>query len=202
MANRYSQNFTLNDIFGDKRLKGKVPLVAYKEGETPKGRLSQRTSVVSVGQLAYNNAVSSARPFYKPLIAHKSGNMISISGNTETSLTDIVDVVYAKMQGIKQMLIMTANDTDMIRSAVKEAGRRKAQGGVEPKLYLRVGSMQQIEQMGNRERNKLMQDIMRNLFFGNDFPETQKKFGVDKLFTQGKSYEQRKRDWLGETGQL
>ncbi len=198
MGQRYYQNLTLSEIFSDKKLRGKLPLISYKEGTTDTGRFSQQTNVKSVSSLVYDKARASARPFYKPLNASKSGNYIVLDGKTDTPLSTIVDVVYGQMLSLKQMLIITANDTDMIRSAIKESGRVRQKGGKEPKLYLRVGSLQQIEGMSNRERNKLINDIMKNLFFGGDFPETQKKFGVDKMFSQGRSYEQRKKEWLRE----
>lgn len=203
MANTlYTQNFTLNDIFSNKKLRGKLPLISYAEGETPKGRLSQRTSVKSVGALVYENSKTSARPFYKPLNARKNGNYISIGGKTDTDLDTVVDAIFVRLLGIKQMLIMTANDTDILREAMKEAGRQKRATGQEPKLWLRVGSMQQLEQMSDRDRNKVINDIMKNVFFGSGFPETQKKFGVAELLQGGRGYDRRKREWLKEIGEL
>lgn len=197
----YNNNLTLAEIFGDKKLRGKLPLISYKETQTDRGKLSQRTRAKSVSQMVYDKAVMSARPYYKPLKSSKNGDTIIIGGITETPLTDIVDIIYTQLLGIKQLLVITANDTNIIRSALKESGQNKAKSGVDTKLYLRVGSLQQLEQMSNRDRNKVINDIMKNIYFSGNFPKTVQKFGLDKMFSNGKSFEQRQREWQREIGQ-
>ena len=50
MANRYSQNFTLTDIFNNPKLKGKLPLINYKERELEGGKISVRTNGKTVNR--------------------------------------------------------------------------------------------------------------------------------------------------------
>ena len=47
MAGRYSQIFTLKDIFNNVNLKGKLPLINYKETMLENGKISKRTNVKS-----------------------------------------------------------------------------------------------------------------------------------------------------------
>ena len=73
--------------------------------------------------------------------------------------------------------------------------------GIDSKLYLRVKSMQQIEAMSKQEIFALLQNIMENIFYGDDFPETQKKFQVDKLYVKSSlNYNQRKEQWKRKVG--
>ena len=97
MANRFSQNFTLADIFNNKKLAGKIPLINYKERVDENGKVSMRTNAKTVNRQIYDTAKKAARPFYKPLIATQSGNTLILDGNTDTDLNSVVDAVYGAL---------------------------------------------------------------------------------------------------------
>ena len=80
MASEYSQIFTLTDIFNNKKLKTKIPLINYKEKELKNGKVSRRTNVKSVNRQVFDTATSAARPFYKPIRTSRSGDIMIISG--------------------------------------------------------------------------------------------------------------------------
>ena len=80
MATRFSQIFTLKDIFNNKKLAGKIPLINYREREREDGKTMVRTSPKSVPRLVYDTSVKAARPYYKPLNPSKSGDTIIIDG--------------------------------------------------------------------------------------------------------------------------
>lgn len=114
-----------------------------------------------------------------------------------------VDAVYNAIQAKKSILIWTANNADMIRSALKEAEKNKRNFGVNSKLYLRVQSMQQIEGMTKPQIQALMSDIMENIVYGDNFPETQKKFGVENLDVKSPyNYKQRQLRWKYKVGDV
>ena len=115
MANRFSQNFTLTDIFNNKKLKDKIPLINYKEKELENGRISQRTNAKTVNRQVFDTATSAARPFYKPIKTTRSGDLMIISGELVGDHDGAVDAVFTALQSKKSILIWTANNADMIR---------------------------------------------------------------------------------------
>lgn len=203
MASEYSQIFTLTDIFNNKKLRNKIPLINYKEKELENGKISRRTYAKTVNRQVFDTATSAARPFYKPLKTARSGDTMIISGELVGSHDGAVDAVYNALLSKRSLLIWTANNADMIRSALKEAEKNKRRDGINSKLYLRVQSMQQIEGMSKPQIQALMENIMENIFYGDDFPETQKKYNIENLKVNSKyTYEQRKARWKVRVGDV
>ena len=201
MANRFSQIFTLTDIFNNPKLKDKLPLINYKEKKLENGKISRRTNAKTVNRQVFDTATSAARPFYKPLVTTRSGDTMIIGGELVGDHDGAVEAVYNALLAKKAVLVYTANNADMIRSALKEAEKNKRNNGINSKLYLRVQSMQQIEGMSKYQIQALMSDIMENIVYGDDFPQTQKKFGVDKLSVNSPyNYEQRVKIWKNKVG--
>ena len=200
MANRFSQNFTLTDIFNNKKLKDKIPLINYKEKELENGRISRRTNAKTVNRQVFDTATSAARPFYKPMITTRSGDLMIISGELVGDHDGAVDAVYNALQSKRVLFIWTANNVKMIRDALKESEKNK-NNGVATKLYLRVQSMQQIEGMTKPQIQALLQNVMENIVYGDDFPKTQKKYGVENWNLSNKfNYNQLKLRWKNRVG--
>lgn len=203
MASEYSQIFTLTDIFNNKKLKTKIPLINYREKELESGKISRRTSVKSVNRQVFDTAASAARPFYKPIKTTRSGDIMIISGEMVGEHDGAVNAVYNALRGIKSVLTWTANNVEMIKSALKEAEQNKRMSGNDCKLFLRAKSMQQIEGMSKREIQALMENIMENIVYGSNFPKTQKKFDVENLPIKSPlNYEQRKLRWKYRVGDV
>jgi hypothetical protein len=200
MANGYSQIFTLKDIFNNKKLKDKLPLVNYKEKELENGKISRRTNVKSVNRFVFDTATSAARPFYKPIKTTRSGDIMIISGEMVGDHDGAVDAVYNALQSKRVLFIWTANNVKMISYALKESEKNK-NNGVAAKLYLRVQSMQQIEGMTRPQIQALLQNIMENIVYGDDFPKTQKKYGVENWNLSNQyNYKQLKLRWKSKVG--
>lgn len=202
MANRYSQNFTLTDILTNKQLRGKMPYISYKEKETETGEVKQRTQVLTVRKQVFDNAIISAKPYYSPLVTTKSENTLILDGNLVGDHNQAVDAVYNSLKGIRAELTWTANTSNLLRYAMKEAERNKRKFGIETKLYLRPQSMQEIKGMSRPQYQALLSDIIENIFCSDDFPETQKKFEVDKLMKSGYTYKQQVENWKQKVGAL
>lgn len=207
MANQYSQIFSLTDIFNNRKLRDKIPLINYKEKVTEDGKITTRTNAKTVNRQVFDTATSAARPFYSPIFTTRNQNTMVISGNLVGDHDNAVDAVYNALQSKKSLLIWTANNADMIRSALKESEKNKRNYGINSKLYLRVQSMQQIEGMSKPQIQELMQNIMENIVYGDDFPLTQKKFNVqgtnyyrENTKNYFLSYEQRKARWKNRVG--
>lgn len=201
MAGRFTQNFSLTDIFNNKKLKNKIPLINYKEKELENGKISRRTNAKTINRLVFDISTSAARPFYKPIKTHRAGNRMEIGGNLVGDHNSAVEAVYNAIISQKQVMIYTVNNADMIRSALKEAEKNKRKYGIDTKLKLRAQSMQEIEGMSKRQIQALLSDIMENIVYGDNFPETQKKYGVENLPVKSPyNYKQRQQIWRNKVG--
>lgn len=199
MANGYSQNFTLTDIFNNPKLKGKIPLVNYAEKLGKDDKIHKTTKMQTITALVYETAKNGARPFYKPLKAVRSGNIISVGGKLNTDINTAYNGVYRALVNNKQMFSFTVNNASIIRTALKEAQAVKTQTGQEPKLWLKYNTMYEIETLDKSDTQKLINDIMRNIFYNGDYAITQKKYGVESFFA---NYERNKREWQNKVGDL
>ena len=198
----YSQNFTLKDIFNNPNLKNKLPLINYKETQKENGKISVRTNAKTVNRQVFDTATSAARPYYKPIQTIRSGDLMIIQGNLVGDHDAAVDAVYNSLLGIKQVLTYTANNADMIRDALKESEKNAREYGINCKLYLKAQSMQEIEGMNKKQIQELLHNIMENIIYGDNFPKTQKKWGVDQMrVSGGYNYEQRKMQWQQKVGE-
>lgn len=199
----FTKTFTLKDIFNNKKLQGKLPLINYKEKETETGKISVRTSPKTVRKQVFDTATTTAKAYYKPLLATRAENTLTISGTLTGDYDEAVESIYKALQGIRSLLIWTANNGDIIRDALKESEKNKRLYGIDSKLLLRVQSMAQIEGMSRPQLQALMADIMENIVYGDDFPQTQKKWGVQSMPTNSPfDYNERKRRWQIKVGKL
>lgn len=200
---RFFENFTLADIFNNKKLKGKLPLINYAETTDDDGKVHRRTNAKSVNRLVFDTATSAARPFYEGIKSTRSGNLLSLSGklrDDKTGQDDAVEAVYNALLAIKPVILWTANNADMIRDALKESEKSKYRSAVTPRLLLRAVSMQQIEGMSKQQTQALMTDIMENVVFGDDYAETQKKWKVASWMFNGLTYEEARAKWRKKVG--
>ena len=198
MAGGYSRHFTLADIFNNKKLADKLPLVNYKERTTGDLKTSRTTSMKTLSAFVYEKSVIAATPFYEPLKAQKSGDIIVLGGNLVGDRNEAVEAVYGALVASKFLMEFTVNNMEMIRSALKEGERTKPA----PKLYLKYNSMAQIEGLDKKGLKTLMQDIMENLYYSDDYGKTQEKFGVRNRVINLFSYERNKERWARKVGVL
>lgn len=201
MAVTYSRNFSLLDIFNNKNLKGKLPLINYREKELDNGKISVRTYGKTVNAQVFEISKKAARPYYSAFFVAQDGNRQFINGEMTGDQDACIDAVYQALMNTRTNLLWTANNADMIRDALKESEKNKREYGINSKLYLRATSMQQIEGMSRPQLQALMTDIMDNIIYGDDFPKTQKKWQVQEMKVNSPlSYEQRKLRWKYKIG--
>lgn len=192
----YKQVLTLTDIFNDKKLAGKLPLINYKESVGADGKEHRTTKVQSIVALVFGVSKAAAKPFYHPMTATRHGNGIDISGKLVGDFDAAADAVYNQLVASKGMMSITVNNIDMVRTALKEGQKQKRENGAEPKLWLRAGSLEEIENMSSRQIHALMDNIMENIYYGDDFQKTAKKYGVDQIPIKSPyTYEERKAQW-------
>lgn len=200
--NRYSKNFTLKDIFNNPLLKNKIPLINYKETEKD-GKVSVRTSPKSIPSLVYSVAQTAARPYYKPLVATKTADTIVIGGTLDGDYDTAYNAIYGAINAQKEIMSMTANNVDMIRHALKESEKNKRRYGTDSRLYLRAQSMEEIQGMSTQQLLALMTNIMENIVYGDNFPETKAKYQVEQMPTNSPfTFLERTMQWKRRVGDL
>ena len=70
-------------------------------------------------------------------------------------------------------------------------------------MYLKVQSIQQIQGMSKPQLKGLMENILENIFYGDDFPQTQKAFNLENFAVNSPfNYNQRKMRWKNKVGDV
>lgn len=198
--NRYNENFTLKDIFNNKELGDHLPIVNYREVEREDGKISRRTSMKTVKRQIFDTTIKVARYYYKPLQVTKSEDMLVIDGNLVGDYDTCYNDIYDNLVGFRPFLMFTANNGDIIRSALKESEKNARKYGINAKLYLKAQSIMEIKGMSLRKLRGFMDDVMGNILFGDNFPETQKKYKVIEQNYGQKSYEEMRKEWRRKVG--
>lgn len=201
--NRYSANFTLADIFSNKELANHLPFVDYKEYNvvTREGSdVSVKTQMKTVKRQIFDTSIRMARFHYKPLHITKSGDTIIFDGNLITSIDACASDIYDNLVGFRPFLMFSANNGDIIRTALKENLKNARRYGIDCKLFLRAQSIMEIKGMSIGKLKSFMDDVMSNILFGDDFPETQRKYQVKKLDYGKMSYEEMRKAWREKVG--
>lgn len=198
--NRYTDNFTLKDIFNNKELGDHLPIVNYREKEREDGKISVRTQMKTVRRQIFDMSTQIARHYYSPLEAIKSEDTLVIDGNLVGDYDTCVNDIYDNLVGFRPFLMFTANNGDIIRSALKESEKNARKYGINSKLFLRAQSMMEIKGMSLKQLRAFMDDVMSNILFGDNFPETQKKYKVFEQDYGKKSYNERRDEWRRKVG--
>lgn len=198
----YSRQFTLSDIFSNKELRAKLPYIQYKETEKEDGKISVRTKMLSISAFTYDVSKKSARPYYNPFVPRKNGNNIVIKGvlNEGYQLGQVVDDIYTELLAKRMIIQWTANNMGIIRKALKEGKKTQRIEGKEPKLALKISSIDQIKFMNNSQITYFIDDVMKNIVYGDDFPQTQNKYNVEKLIPKNVDYQTAVERWNQNTG--
>lgn len=200
---RYTENFTLKDIFNNKELSDHLPIVNYREYNivTREGSsVSTKTSMKTVRTQIFDTTLNIAHFYYRPLEATKSDNMLIIDGNLVGDYDTCVNDIYDNLVGFRPFLMFTANNGDIIRSALKESEKARRKYGVDGKLYLRAQSIMEIKGMSIKKLRAFMDDVMSNILFGDNFPETQKKYKVFEQDYGKKDYATMRAEWRRKVG--
>lgn len=197
MGKQYLEKYDLTEIFGNEKLRGKLPIIKYKATETGSGR----TQIKSVPFLVFDLAKSAAKPYYKPFQPHKLANIITLDGKTEVNLDEIVNKVYENINASKHLMELTENYVDVIRSALKEGEKTGRMTGQKPKLSLRQQSMLEIENLSKAQTREMFWNIVEDIFFSGNYPKTVQKYGIDKLsFNRGRSFAETQALWQRRVG--
>ena len=74
----------------------------------------------TINTLVYDTSVSAARPYYKPLKASRSGDIVILGGNLYNGKqNDAVNAVFNVYKENGNVDDMDCNNADLVRSALK-----------------------------------------------------------------------------------
>lgn len=195
----YTKVFTLKDIFNNKELKDKIPLINYKEKVDTNGKMHKTTGLKSVSYVVYESAKKSATPFYSPLKTSKLQNNIQIGGVLVGDFDTAFETIYQDLLAKRNLMKFTANSGDLIRSALKYSEKLPQA----PKLYLRVNSIAQIKSLNNRQLIAFMDNVLENIFYSDNFTEIQKKYKLDTIKIKSPyDYATLKDQWQRRVGEI
>lgn len=202
MAGRYSQIFTMRDIFTNPNLLGRLPIIDYKETPKDNGKVSVRTKLQSVDKYVFDTTQFVANMFYKPARVYRSKGQIIVTGNLDGDTSQVVDAIYETLLASKDIMAWSGYHTELLRDALKESESNRRKYGIQTKLYLRCQSMQEIEGMTRKQLSQLLLNVFENIFYGDDFPKTRRKYFEEYFIARDGSFEQEQLNWKLRVGDV
>lgn len=192
MNSKYSQVFSLEDLFENETVKNKLPFLQSEGNDENEDVLAQ-----NVFQFVKVSAKSVLNNFNASYI----GNSIVLDVGSDYELDSLVDKIYDDLLLSKSNIETSILNHEIIESAVNESKSNRRRYGINSKLYLKAQSVQQISGMNEKQIEELINNILENIYFGDNFPQTQKKFNLSDLKIYGRhSYEERKKQWKQMVG--
>ena len=198
MRNGYTNKYTLSELFNNPYFRRVLPQVNYRELKNPDGGISRRTNLRSVNRIVFDTSENTANKLLTNVKSKRSGDSMEIVG--DGNIANCVEAVYNACMRAKRTVEYTANNMNIIRSALKAGMKQKAKTGSEPKLFLRAESLLQIKSMNDKQLRLLLNDVMENIYFNGDFYETQQKFGLEERL--GSEYKQYKDNFDYKVGKV
>lgn len=189
----YTRQFTLSQLFESGVLKDKLPMLTAN-----KPRKSAKIAHDALDTLVGNVALSGAKTAMYKATLTGAGSYMTIQGRPMTTLDDAVDAVFRTVLSNRQTFKLALSQTTIISTAMVEAQRRK-RWGKETALYLRVNSAKEIEGMSTRRLTAFYNNILENIYFSDDFRDTQKKLGLTRSFSPAE-YAHAKELWERRVG--
>lgn len=174
--NSYSRKFTLRDIFNNEDLQKHIPQVKMVKNANKKEKKGKYDSYTSLIQNVMVYAENTAKGFFSEYKTSLDGENILIDGKLKENcyVNGAVSNIVAKLESMKEFLASIISNADIIESAISDSIRIKNNSGKEPKLYLRLNDLKQIKHMSDIQKKYLIQNIMENIYFNDDFQMTQR----------------------------
>ena len=210
----YSKKFTLLDIiesgYLDDILKPSIHTKSvYKKRKETDEETSSTVNMGSLNkQIANVVQASASRVATKARTSVYGGQVICrVKGDYEL----IYNTIVSDLESKASMLGTSLSHSDELETAIKESVTAKLSGREIPKMYLRLNSLEQIQGMTPRQKQRLLDDINENVYFNKDFVRTQASLGLrgknnraffftEKYSNHRKSYSTLLRMWERKVG--
>ena len=187
----YSNNITLKDLFNNKSIQKKLPLGNYKESLINKP-LSQNAQLRIIGNQIKDLTASASMNYYNQAKVTRNNRTIKVNGTLKKSYNSAFNGIYNYIKGKAGLISNMVVNNEIIRNAFVEdmQNRRSSQ------LYLRISNINEIKSINANKLKALMNDIIDNIRFSDNFPETQKM--IESKMDNG--YLQQKQNWMKKVG--
>lgn len=170
----YSKLFTLTDLFKNNELKGYLPQLSVKTNSRGYSTINFKNNYIDE-ILMY--AKMGAMPHMKNITMgwdySVGGEAFYVKGEIRKHATiqTAYEGVLTTLRNASGSISLLASYGDTIVDVMKKIRKSNEfkANGYEPKLYLRITSLEEIKSMGNREREALLKNIVENIYFSDDF---------------------------------
>lgn len=200
----YNKLFTLSDLFHNKELKGILPQISItemsKEGFQAKSYRVKGFKSIEDEIKMYCKI--GALPYMKNIHIN---NEIVVSGTLRKNAT--IQLAYGSvlstLQGASASLSLLGSYGDVITNIFKKTRksmRYKLGDKTEPKLYLRITSINEIKNMSEKQKKALINNVVENIYFSDEFkeyrePSMEKESFIVNNRNTLRGYESLKRDF-------
>ena len=166
----YNKLFTLSDLFHNQDLKGVLPqakISTSKKGYTSvsfKYDIDEIIMYCRIGGMPYMKNIEFSFP-----------NELIMTGELRKHATiqQAYDGVLSTLKGASGSLTLLGsyrNEIQDVMRNIRKSDRYKIDKS-EPKLYLRITSLNEIKYMNNKQKQALINNIVENIYFSDDFKE-------------------------------
>ena len=166
----YNKLFTLSDLFHNQDLKGVLPqakISTSKKGYTSvsfKYDIDEIIMYCRIGGMPYMKNIGFSFP-----------NELIMTGELRKHATiqQAYDGVLSTLKGASGSLTLLGsyrNEIQDVMRNIHKSDRYKIDKS-EPKLYLRITSLEEIKYMNDKQKQALINNIVENIYFSDDFKE-------------------------------
>jgi hypothetical protein len=166
----YNKLFTLSDLFHNQELKGVLPqmnITTRKNGQVMAHFKYDADEIIMLCRMG-------AMPFMKNIKIDFSEPMI-VSGELRKNATiyqaydSVLSILKANASSLT-LLSSYGNTIEDVMKKIRKSDRYKITKK-EPKLYLRINSINDIKTMNEQQKRALINNIVENIYFSDDFKE-------------------------------
>ena len=175
----YNKLFTLSDLFHNKELKDVLPQISISEHkkEDYQAKTYRVRGFNSVDAEIMKYTKIGATPYMKNIKMTNEVHINVVASGTlrkHATLQQAYESVLSILQGASSSLSLLGSYGDVITDVFKKMrkdmdfrlGRKQ-----EPKLYLRITSLNEIKNMNKQQKDAFLKNVVENIYFSDDFKE-------------------------------
>lgn len=171
----YNKLFTLSDLFNNKELKNYLPQVSIHNIKNKDGTITQKVKGFKImEEQAINFAKQGARISMSNVKASGTLDNIVVSGRLRKHATiyEAYENVLSILKANKGSLTLLGSYRDVLTNTFQKIqDKSKYSHYKEPKLYLRINSLNEIKYMNKQQKDAFINNIVENIYFSDDFKE-------------------------------
>lgn len=164
----------LIDFYTDKTLKKKLPIFNFKDNIGAK-KYDSNASLRNMADQITNFTREAARPYYKGVKVTRKNRTIVVSGNLKTTYNKAYSGIVKSIEGKRRLIACLIMNNDLFQAALIEDAKRRAN---RPSLNIRANNISELNKMNSNQLFGVLNDIMKDILYSGNYPQTAKKFGI------------------------